>query len=106
MFPNLTHLQFFVLSALMDGPRSGREVREELDHQGQRKSLASFYQLMSRLEEAGMVRGHYETKVIDGQTVKERVYELEGHGVRCLEETQEFYRSAGLGVGRLGVEGT
>ncbi len=75
----------------MDAPRPGRHVRAELHKQGQKKTLAAFYQLMNRLEEARMVKGWYETKVIDGQTIKERHYEILGHGARCWQSTRDFY---------------
>lgn len=94
MWPELTHLQFYVLSILISGPRPGRYVRQQLHTQGQNKTLAAFYQLMNRLEEAKMVRGWYETKVIDGQTIKQRHYEILGHGARCCESTRDFYAQA------------
>ena len=91
MLPELTHLQFAVLSILMGSKRTGRHIREKLAEQGVRKSLAAFYQLMARLEDAGMIKGWYEQVTIDGQTVKERHYEILAHGVRCLEQTRNFY---------------
>lgn len=95
--PDLTRLQFLILSILMNSRRSGRFVREELAKNGEKKSLASFYQLMARLEEAKLVKGWYETKVIDSQTVKERFYEITATGARSLERTWDFYaRSAAV----------
>lgn len=103
--PDLTHLQFLILSVLMGSEASGREIRAELAKQGQTKSLAAFYQLMSRMEEAELVEGWYETRVIDGQTVKERNYRILGHGVDCWNRTNDFYAEAALLAGpRLRVE--
>jgi hypothetical protein len=104
MLPDITHLQFLVLSILMNSERSGRYVRGELAKHGQKKTLASFYQLMARLEETDMVEGWYETKVIDGQTVKERFYRILGHGIRCWELARDFYVLASQkAVGNLGL---
>lgn len=99
MLPDLTHLQFSVLTALMGSRKTGRHLREELAQQGVKKSLAAFYQLMSRLEDADMVRGWYEPVVVDGYTVKERHYEITGLGQRCWQRTRDFYAEAALRAG-------
>jgi DNA-binding PadR family transcriptional regulator len=91
MLPELTHLQFLVLSILMGSKLTGRQVREELEKSGVRKSLAAFYQLMARLEDGGMVSGWYEQVVVDGATIKERHYEITGHGLHCWNRTRDFY---------------
>ncbi|WP_417378172.1 hypothetical protein [Gimesia sp.] len=94
MLPTLTHLQFYVLSILMEGQKTGREVREMLrTEHGQKKTLAAFYQLMSRLEDSDLIKGWYESKHIDGVTIKERRYEILGAGVRALQLQDEFYNS-------------
>ncbi|MHC4178705.1 MAG: hypothetical protein ACYSWU_14435 [Planctomycetota bacterium] len=95
MIPELTHLQYLVLTILMGSEQSGRHVREELEERyGHKRSLASFYQLMSRLEDAGMVKGCYERKTVEGHTVKERRYEVLGHGIRAWERSRDFYANA------------
>ena len=92
MLPELTHLQFAVLSILMGSKLSGRSIREQLASvAGVRKSLAAFYQLMARLEDGGMVTGWYEQVVVDGVTIKERNYEIRAHGMRCWNQTRDFY---------------
>lgn len=95
MLPELTHLQFAILTILLDSERSGREVRQKLrtDHRIKR-SLASFYQLMARLEESGMIEGRYETTSIEGQGIRTRYYKALGHGVRCWERARDFYIAA------------
>lgn len=100
MLPKLTHLQFYVLSVLMEGQKAGREVRDKLasEHR-QKKTLASFYQLMSRLEDAGMVKGWYESKRIDDVTIKERRYEILGPGIKAKQEQESFYLQANHGLG-------
>jgi DNA-binding PadR family transcriptional regulator len=89
--PDITHLQFLLLTALLEGERSGRELRECLAKEGQRKSAPAFYQVMARLEDARFVEGWYEQKLIDGQAFKERRYKLTGPGLRAWEEVRDFY---------------
>jgi DNA-binding PadR family transcriptional regulator len=97
--PELTHLQFLVLSILLDGERSGREVRERLTEAGETKSGPAFYQFMARLEDAGFVEGWYDQKVIDGQSIKERRYRIIGNGTKAWEDVRDFYLAhAGVGV--------
>ncbi len=104
MFPRLTHLQFYVLSTLMDGEKSGREVREKLQSEHkQKKTLAAFYQLMSRLEDTNMVRGWYESKHIDGVTIKERRYKILSFGIKSAEESTAFYLQSNHGIGWEGL---
>jgi DNA-binding PadR family transcriptional regulator len=89
--PDITHLQFLLLAALMDGERSGRELREVLANEGERKSGPAFYQLMARMEDAKLVKGRYDQKVVDGQIIKERVYKVTGAGVGAFESVRDFY---------------
>src|SRR4051794_24971311 len=93
--PDLTHLQFLVLGVLLSGEKSGRDLREELKREGAGKTLASFYQLMARLEEAGHVKGRYEQELIDGIPVKERVYTVTGEGISAWENVRDFYFAKG-----------
>jgi DNA-binding PadR family transcriptional regulator len=89
--PTLTHLQFMILNALLDGERSGQEVRDALAAAKVRKSGPAFYQLMARLEDAKFVAGRYEQKTIDGQPIKERRYKLLAGGRRAHAEICNFY---------------
>ncbi len=99
--PEITNLQFFILSALIDGELSGRILREKLAEQGHKKSAPAFYQFMARLEEAGLVNGRYDQKIVDGQIIKERIYSITGHGARAWEG----YRDFAISHGRLGLQG-
>ena len=56
---------------------------------------------MARLEEAGMVDGRYDQKVIDGQIIKERVYTITGSGIHAWEEFRDF----AISHGRFGLQG-
>jgi DNA-binding PadR family transcriptional regulator len=89
--PELTHLQFLVLTVLLDGERSGRQVREKLAEAGENKSGPAFYQLMARLEDAKLVAGWYDQKVVEGQIIKERRYRIEAAGASAWDQQQKFY---------------
>lgn len=89
--PELTHLQFLILSILMDGEQSGRFVREKLAEHGDKKTGPAFYQLMARLEDGKVVRGWYNQKVVEGQIIKERWYKITGHGIKEREKVRSFY---------------
>jgi DNA-binding PadR family transcriptional regulator len=101
--PDITHLQFLLLTALLDGERPGRELRTLLESEGHKKSGPAFYQLMARMEDAKLVKGRYEQKVVEGQIIKERVYTVTGAGTAAVADVQEFY--AGLAARRSGLEG-
>jgi len=89
--PKITHLQFSVLASLMGGEQAGKSVRRQLAELGMRRSGPAFYQLMSRLEDAGLVVGRYDQKVVDGQIIKERVYEVSDEGAAAWQATRDFY---------------
>ncbi|NKB90489.1 MAG: hypothetical protein GKS06_19960 [Acidobacteria bacterium] len=88
----LPHLQFAVLGILGGDRLSGRDVRERLGDLGVARGLTAFYRLMSRLEESGMVKGRYEQEVIDGQIVRERVYNATAAGRRARDATANFHQ--------------
>ncbi|MEZ5316085.1 MAG: hypothetical protein R2752_01655 [Vicinamibacterales bacterium] len=90
--PAITHLQYLVLDALEHDERAGRDLRALLAAFGVRSSAPAFYQMMARLEQARLVDGRYDQKVVDGQHVKERRYTLTKGGARALGETRHFYR--------------
>lgn len=90
--PTLSHLQFQIIGILKSGEQSGQYVRDELAQQGVKKSGPGFYQLMARLEDSAFVKGHYVSKVIDGQAVKERRYKLTATGLRAWNATIAFYK--------------
>jgi len=101
--PDITHLQFLLLDSLQDGDRSGRALRELLLAQKHRTSGPAFYQLMARMEDAKLVRGRYDQKLIEGQLIKERVYTITASGIATAEQVRAFY--AELAARRLGAEG-
>jgi DNA-binding PadR family transcriptional regulator len=89
--PPITHLQFLVLEALVEGETAGREVRALLTSYGVRSSAPAFYQMMGRLEEGGLVEGWYDQKLVGGQNIKERRYRLTRPGRASLADTRAFY---------------
>ena len=91
VLPEITRLQFLVLRSLHGGEQAGLTIRRMLADHGIRRSGPAFYQMMSRLEESGLVRGRYRQKVTAGQTVTERRYQSTKAGSAAWEETCEFY---------------
>ncbi len=89
--PEITHLQFLVLEALQAADQPGRALRALLVAHGVRSSGPAFYQMMSRLEDAGLVDGEYTQRVVAGQNLKERQYRLTRAGARAVEATRSFY---------------
>ena len=104
--PGLTHQQFLLLGALRSGPRAGRVLRDVLREFGVRKSGPGFYQMMARLEDAGMVVGSYRRDVIDGQPIRERHYRITASGLDAWASASEFYRTALDRFGEEGLAGT
>ena len=92
--PELTHLQFLVLSILRSGARTGRQVRKALSRHGIRRSAPAFYQMMARLEDAAFVDGEYDQKVVDSQIIKERRDTLSTKGEAAWSATRAFYAEA------------
>ncbi|HXT27907.1 MAG TPA: hypothetical protein VN716_01460 [Vicinamibacterales bacterium] len=92
--PEITHLQFLVLGMLRGGERTGRLVRRTLKRHGIERSGPAFYQMMARLEDAGLVAGEYDQKIVDGQIIKERRYSLTARGETAWTATRAFYSDA------------
>ena len=93
--PPLTHLQFLVLGVLRADEQAGRVIRDALASYGVRRTAPAFYQLMSRLERAGLVEGWYEQIVVGDQAVTERRYRITAEGKRLWTRTRGFYAEVG-----------
>ena len=93
---NLTQLQLAVLGSLLSGEVSGRELREKLSTLGFKKSGPAFYQMMSRLEDGKMVKGHYDEKIVEGQRIKERRYKVTASGSRAWNDAAMMFGVLGL----------
>ena len=89
--PTITYLQFVVLEILASGAHPGRAVRSYLDEKGLKKSLASFYQIMARLEDAELVDGESHEKWVDGRRYRERWYQLTPKGKGARVDARKYY---------------
>ncbi|MEM1099738.1 MAG: hypothetical protein AAGH92_13245 [Planctomycetota bacterium] len=90
--PPYTALQFAVIAELIPGEMEGRDLRKALrEKHGIKRSGPSFYNQMSRLEEAGQVKGEYRLKEVGDQHVRARWYKLTGKGTKDYNKTREFY---------------
>jgi DNA-binding PadR family transcriptional regulator len=92
--PEITHLQFLVLGMLRAGERPGRAIRRALARHGVARTGPAFYQMMARLEDAGLVAGAYDQKIVAAQIIKERRYTLTPRGDAAWVATRAFYSDA------------
>jgi DNA-binding PadR family transcriptional regulator len=99
--PSLTHLQVLVLGALRGARQPGRVLRDTLASYGVRRTAPAFYQLMSRLESAGLVEGWYEQVTVGDQAVTERWYRVTAEGTRQWTRAQKFYSEVASLSGRV-----
>lgn len=90
--PTITFLQFLVLCELSSGKIPGHELRKRLRAEGFSKSGPAFYQLMSRLEDAKLVHGSYRNATVQGQVVRERLYEISGFGIKAAQQYVDSVR--------------
>ena len=88
--PEISHLQFLALGALLRGEQSGRAVRAALEPFGVRRTSAAFYQFMARLERDGLIEGWYEQVEVGDQRVTERRYRITASGKRAWRATRAF----------------
>jgi len=87
---DLSQLQLAVLNSLLSGELSGRDLRAALATHGWKKSSPAFYQMMSRIEDAGLAKGKYAQKVVGGQMIRERKYRITAPGRRAWDEAVVF----------------
>jgi DNA-binding PadR family transcriptional regulator len=101
--PDVTHLQFLVLGMLRGAPRLGRDLRRDLARHGARRSGPAFYQMMARLEDAGLVAGEYDQKIVERQIIKERRYRLTPAGSAAWAATRDFYLASIAAFDQAGI---
>jgi len=95
VLPKLTHLQFLALDLLRsekDGLASP-QLQTRFAELGIEHSGPKFYQLMRRLEEAGMIRSRNEPFDVAGGTVQRTVYAMTPQGTVAWNVTMTFYRA-------------
>jgi DNA-binding PadR family transcriptional regulator len=99
--PKYTHHQWAVLNTLRnEGELWGRDLRTHLKSEGYGSTNAAFYELMDRLETAGLVEGRYVERDVLGQLVKERKYKLTGRGQEAWDDVASYYTARLLGSAR------
>lgn len=97
----LPHLQFAIIDILGANERPGHEIREELGRKYRTaKTLAAFYMLMKRMEDANLIKGRYEVVKAGPYTAKERHYKVLGSGFRAWRTTRDWYINAAGALGR------
>lgn len=89
--PPLSHLQVVVLRSLGSQRMSGIEVRSILSRKKLLRSSPAFYQFMSRLEKENFIEGEYASRLVGGNSIKERFYCITNRGEHALRATIRFY---------------
>jgi DNA-binding MarR family transcriptional regulator len=96
--PKYTHQQWAVLNALLNGGELwGRDLRAALKSEGYGSTNAAFYELIDRLETAGLVEGRYQERHVLGQLFRERMYKLTAFGHEAWHNVANYYTSRLLG---------
>jgi DNA-binding PadR family transcriptional regulator len=89
--PQLSHLQFAILKSIDNEVTIGAIIRKRLQKRGINQEGPSFYQAMSRLEKAGLLKGRTTQKIIKKQIIRERCYELTQKGRDAVQLSIKFY---------------
>jgi len=89
--PTATPLQYLTMTILEDGERSGQQVREQLERDGEPKTLGAFYAFMSRLEDLSLVEGRYEQRSGQGYSYKERIYRITAQGKKAVDDYDDYF---------------
>ena len=100
MVPELTGLQFMVVSVLFKGAMSSNELRAELLRRGYTGNRVAFWRLMGRLTKGGIVtyasyeNGADECEGKDNFDRQHR-YEVSNLGMKLWKAARDFYLSFG-----------
>jgi DNA-binding PadR family transcriptional regulator len=87
------------MGVLLMEEQPGRVIRDAVAEFGARRTVAAFYQLMSRLERDGLVEGWYEQVRVHDQAVTERRYRITARGSKAWSQTRAFYEAVALAAG-------
>ena len=90
-FPPLTHLQSLVIKLILSGRYDAPQIRDGLKAFGASKSCGAFYELMGRMEEAGLIAGSQCRSVRTGELVQRWDYAVTERGRELLRQTARFY---------------
>ncbi len=92
--PEITALQFALLSLLLAGEKTGRDLRRQLQDCGGPRTPAAFSQLMARLQDAAYVHARRSTPTAHSQqTLRESRYRLTDLGLIVWQATRRFYNA-------------
>ncbi len=89
--PEITALQFVVLSLLLAGEQTGRQLRHQLEKWRAGRSPAAFTQLMTRLTHAAYVHVHWQADDDDGQAARVCRYQVTDLGLIVWQAARQFY---------------
>ncbi len=82
----ITGYHIRVLRILWHDNHSGRFIRSRITEDGVKESLAAFYWIMERMEDADLVSGWYETENVQGNAIITRWYRATIKGLLALKE--------------------
>ncbi len=96
--PELTGLQFLVVSFLFDGEKTSNELRAELRRRGYTNSKPAFSRMMKRMIKTAIVTyGCRDEDKGDGSTSEDlnsqHIYEVSDLGVLLWRAARDFYAS-------------
>ncbi len=91
--PEITPLQFALLSLLFDGEKTARQLRTELQRWGGPRAAATVSRLMSRIQYAAYVDSRPCNRPDHGRTVRECRYRLTDLGLIVWHDTRRFYNA-------------
>lgn len=91
--PEITALQFALLSLLFEGEKTGRQLRHQLKRCGGPRTAAAFSQLMDRMQYAAYVQGELCPRTAGAQTVRESRYRLTDLGLIVWHAARRFYNN-------------
>lgn len=94
-FVELNRKEFHILTTLVDGEASGRELHKSLHSEVVPISGPGFYKLMGRLRDMGLVTYRSEKVEVNGHRVREHRYAITGSGQRAVFETARYYAVQG-----------
>ena len=91
--PEITALQFALLSLLFEGEKTGRQLREELKRCNGNRAAATFSRLVGRMQDAAYVHAEVCPRTAAGRTVRECRYRLTDLGLIVWKATRRFYNA-------------